>query len=211
VYNQQGSLGGWGLNLESTWALTNVDVSENTIHDFDSGGIRVNGKVITNISSNEIVTSSSLTGPPIPHTGIVLISHSTAVGNRIITYPEPLGTSSGGGIEMESDNVVTRNTVEGFTIGIIPLGSVNTIMFNRVSLAEAGIVLAGSSNTVQNNSLFNILHGGAAVQSDCASTSNLVTNNIINGSFWGISSFDEANTVTPNSFSNVTHLISPTC
>jgi hypothetical protein len=203
IYNQMGSGAGYGVILENTNATPiSVSVLGSAIHDFDQGGIQVVGNIASTIKSNEINTS---TGP----SGIILNAGGIVANNRVNTHVPPPGTSSGVGINVISDATITNNTVEGFTVGIWPLGTNNTVNLNKVSLASSAVVVSGSANTIQHNSFLHIF--SEAIHFNCTGTANVVTHNIINDSFWGIIDDDGTNVITPNSYFNVTRLISPPC
>ena len=205
IYNQTGTGAGFGVILENTNATPiSVSVLGSAIHDFDQGGIQVGGNIASTIKSNEINTS---TGP----SGINLNTGGIVANNRVNTHLPPQGTSSGVGISVMSDASITNNTVEGFTVGIWPLGTNNTVNLNKVSLAEAAVVVSGSANTIQHNSFLHIIHGGEAIHFNCTGTANVVTHNIINDSYWGIIDDDGTNVIIPNSYFNVTNLVSPPC
>jgi hypothetical protein len=216
TYGQKGNGRGFGIFIEGTTSpAKTVSVTNSSIHDFDSEGIRTNGSVLppslaVNITSNSVISSSSFSGNPV-YGGIdVQGAAGSVLNNRVITHPASTGISSGTGIAFPSSSTVNGNTVENFTVGIWPLGNSNTIKSNEVSLAGSGIVISGSSNVVENNLLFN-LKGGAGISFNCTGSSNTVIHNFVNDAYWGIVDPHGTNTVSPNSFANVQNVISGPC
>jgi hypothetical protein len=191
---------------------TTVAVQGNSIHDFDGTGISVSGKVTATVKQNEIVTSNSFSGSPAPE-GIVFYSGGTIADNIVITHPQPPGISAETGISVESDTIVAHNTVENFTIGIWLLGNSNEATSNRILLAGSAIVISGANNDVEFNSLINnqTSDGGDGISLNCTGIGNTVIHNTINDTYWGIVDSHGVNTIAPNSFSNVTYLVSPPC
>jgi len=216
VYNELAARAGYGILLDNTTSsVKTITVANSSIHDFDAEGIRSNVRptpstLAVRISSNSVVTTNTLGGNPVDAGGIDIDAVGTISRNRVLTHPQQQGISSGVGISTLSSSIITNNTVDGFTIGIWEIGDSNTIKLNRVSLAEGGILVSGRNNVVKGNSIMDIIHGGAAIGFNCTGTSNIVTHNIINDSYYGI--IDHAgNIISPNSFSNVTQLVSPPC
>jgi hypothetical protein len=215
TFNQTGSGGGFGIFMEPvTSSMKTVSITASNIHDFDSGGIRSNANstlptLTVSIKRNLVVTTNSLAQSVAE--GIDIDGIGTISGNHVITHPELPGVSSGVGIAGLSNLTISSNTVEGFSIGIWPLGNSNTVTSNHVSLASGGIVISGANNIVEYNTLFDIIHGGEALGFNCTGTSNTVIHNTINGSFSGIIGDTGTNTISPNSYSNVANLISPPC
>jgi hypothetical protein len=216
VYRQVASRAGYGILLDSsTSSSKSITVANSSVHDYDAEGIRTNSgplpsPLTVNIHSNSVISSESLSGTAVSG-GIDIDAVGKISGNSVLTGSQPLGTSSGVGIAVASNMTVTFNTVAGYTIGIWEIGDSNIIKDNRISLAEGGITLSGHNNIVQYNSIVDILHGGDAIGFNCTGTSNVVTHNNINDSYWGIISDHGNNVITPNSFSNVTRIVSPPC
>jgi hypothetical protein len=163
------------------------------------------------VASDIIISSASFGGAPINGGVDVQGATGSILNNRVITHPAGIGVSAGVGIAVPSNSTVIGNSVENFSIGIWPLGDSNTITSNQVILAGSAIVISASDNVVENNLLFTNTQGGAGVSFDCTATSNTVIKNIINDSFSGIVDAPATNMITPNSFSNVTNVISGTC
>ena len=216
VYRHSASRAGYGILLDSsTSSSKTITVANSSVHDYDAEGIRTNSgpppsPLTVDIHSNSVISSESLSGDPVSG-GIDIDAVGKILGNHVLTGPQPLGTSSGVGISVGSGITIARNTVAGYTIGIWELGDSNTIKENKVVLAEGGIVVSGQNNIVQYNSILDIVHGGDAIGFNCTGTSNVVTHNIINDSYWGIIDDHGNNVLTPNSFSNVTKIVSPPC
>jgi len=210
TFNQKGNGSGWGIFLEAGEAasMSTVSITQSSIHDFDTEGIRSNANtsppaLTVNIKNNSVAINKSPT----------LYSSAAAIdidGIGVISGNSLIGPSSGIGIALLSNLRVLNNTIEGLGIGIWPVGSLNTIKSNRVSMAEAGIIVSGNSNDVEYNSFMN-LGAGNAISFNCMGTSNTVTHNRINDSAYGIETDPGGNTVKPNSFSNVTNVSGPTC
>jgi hypothetical protein len=217
TYGQKGNGNGFGIFLEGTTSpAKTVSVTNSSIHDFDSEGIRTNGSAIppsltVNIISNAIISSSSFSGKPAFGGIDIQGAAGSILNNRVITHPAPAGVSAGAGIAFPSNSMVTGNTVENFSVGIWSLGSSNTIKSNQVSLAGSAIVISASNNVVENNFLFTNLNGAAGISFNCTGTGNTVIHNFINDADWGIVDIHGTNTVTPNSFSNVANAISGPC
>jgi hypothetical protein len=213
--NQKGNGYGFGIFAEGTTSpAKTVAVRNSSVHDFDSEGIRTNGSVVpsltVNITFNTVISSSSFSGPAV-YGGIdIQGAEGSIMNNRVITHPAPAGVSTGVGVAFPTDTTVIGNTVANFSVGVWALGTSNTIKSNQVSLAGSAIVLSASSNIVQNNFLFN-LNGGAGISFNCTGTGNTVINNFVNDAFWGIVDPHGTNTISPNSFSNVTKVISGPC
>jgi hypothetical protein len=111
-----------------------------------------------------------------------------------------------------SSLTISYNTILGFGIGIWPVGNFVTIESNKISMAIAGIVLTGKGHLVEYNSIFDTINGGAGIQLGCSSTTqNTIIHNVINDSYNGITGDNGTNVISPNSFSNVTNVISPPC
>jgi hypothetical protein len=213
TYGQKGNGYGFGIFLEGTTAQAKtVTVANNTVHDFDSEGIRTNGtnsSLRVNINGNSVISSSSFSGAPV-YGGIDVQGAAGSIAyNRVLTHPAPAGVSAGTGIAFPSDSKVIGNTVVSFTVGMWSLGNANTINSNDVSLAVGAIVISGSSNVIEYNVLFTTVDGGTAIGIDGAGTNNIVIHNLINEAEWGISADHYTNTITPNTFSNVTNMVSP--
>jgi hypothetical protein len=212
TYRQTGNGYGFGIFLEGTTDPTkSVTVADNSVHDFDSEGIRTNGSPVpsltVNIKSNSVISSNTFSGNPV-YGGIDLQgSAGSIVGNRVFTHPAPPGVSAGTGIALASNTVVSGNTVVNW--GIWELGDFNTIKSNMVSLPGGAIIVNGNHNMVQFNRILNT-GGGTGVSFNCAGTANTVIHNIINDSDWGIINHP-GNTISPNSFSNVVGMVSPPC
>jgi hypothetical protein len=215
AYGQNGNGYGFGIFLEGTTApAKTVTVKNNSVHDFDSEGIRTNGSGVSltvNITSNSVVHSNSFSGNP-AYGGIdVQGAMGTISNNRVITHPAPPGVSAGTGIAFPSSSVVTGNTVENFSVGIWALGNSNSVKTNQVSLTGAAIVISGDSNDVENNSLLNLTRdGGAGISFNCTGTSNTVIHNLINDAAVGIVNHT-GNLISPNTYSNVAVQVSPPC
>ncbi len=208
TYGQSGNGYGFGIFLEGTTPTAKtVTVSNSSVHDFDSEGIRTNGSHVpnltVNIESNLVISSTTFGGNPVYGEIDVQGAVGSILNNQVITHPAPPGISAGVGIAGPSNMVVSNNMVVG--TGIWLLGDSNTIKANRVSFG-GGITISGHHNTVQYNSTF-----GAGISFNCTGTLNTVTNNVINDSYWGILDDHGNNIISPNSFSNVTKLISPPC
>jgi hypothetical protein len=203
VRNQSGTGSGFGIFLESTTpSPKTITVTNSSVHAFDAEGIRATENTIpktitVNIRGNSIITANRNASAGMSLDAVGTISEN-AVINRVV---------QGVGIGVLSNTVISNNTVTGW--GIWPLGDSNIIKLNRVSLA-GGITISGQDNTVQYNTIAN-LDGGSALSFNCTGTSNTVTHNVINESYWGIIDDHGGNTITPNSFSNVTKIISPPC
>jgi hypothetical protein len=208
IFNQLGTGVGYGLIATGSSPVT-VSVLHCSIHDFDQGGISIDGSLTATIKSNEIVTSTSFSGSSAP-AGIILYSSGTVANNRVITHPQPPGVSANAGISIESDVVVTNNTVETFTIGIWALGDSDTVTSNRVLLAGGGVVISGNNNDVEYNSFTN-LPNAAGISFNCTGTGNTVIHNVVNDAYWGIVDPHGTNTIAPNTFTNVAKVISPPC
>lgn len=208
TYGQKGNGYGFGIFLEGTTAPAKlVSVKHCSVHDFDSEGIRSNGSVAppslaVDIRSNAVVSSTSFGSAPEYGEIDVQGAAGSIVGNRVVTYPAPPGISTGSGIVVESNSVVSGNTV--INTGIIELGDSNVISANTV-LWGGGITVVGNGNTVQNNSSY-----GAGISFNCTGTSNTVTNNTINDSDFGIMDHS-GNTIAPNWFLNVARMVLPPC
>jgi hypothetical protein len=214
TYRQRGNGYGFGIFLEGTTApAKTVTVTGSSVHDFDSEGIRTNGSVVPSLTvqlkSNSVISSNSFSGKPV-YGGIDVQGALGAVSNnRVITHPAAPGVSAGTGIAFPSSSTVTGNTVENFTVGIWALGNSNTVKSNHVSLDSAGIIISGSGNDVETNSLLN-LSGGYGIGFNCTGTANTVIHNMVNDAATGIVPHG-MNTITPNTYSNVTQVISPPC
>jgi hypothetical protein len=161
------------------------------------------------IRTNSVITSDQLNSTPSAG-GIDVDASGTISGNRIISRPETVGISAGVGIAFASNTVVSNNTVVGFSIGIWPIGNSNTVKANMVVLTSGAVVLSGQNNIVQYNSIFDVIHGGAAISFNCTGTFNIVTHNIISDANIGIIDHP-GNIVAPNSYSNVNGILSPPC
>jgi hypothetical protein len=215
TYGQKGNGYGFGIFLEGTTAQAKtVSVKNDTVHDFDSEGIRTNGtnsSLTVNIVSNSVISSSSFNGKPV-YGGIdVQGAMGSITNNRVLTHPAPAGVSAGTGIAFSSNSTVSGNTVVSFSVGIWSLGNTNTINSNEISLASGAVVVSGSGNVVKNNFVFTTVNGGAGISFNCTGTNNVVTGNLINQSDWGIIDLHGTNTIVPNTFSNVTNMVSGTC
>ena len=213
TYGQKGNGFGFGIFLEGTTAQAKtVTVNSNTVHDFDGEGIRTNGdnsSLRVNITGNSVISASSFSGKPV-YAGIDVQGATGSITyNHVLTHPAPAGVSSGTGIAFSSDSTVIGNTVVSFSVGMWSLGDANTINSNEVSLAVGAIVISGSSNVIENNVLFTTVDGGTAIGIDTAGTNNVVIHNFINEAEFGISADHDTNTITPNTFSNVTNMVSP--
>jgi len=207
TYGQRGNGYGFGIFLEGTTAPSkSVSVKHCSVHDFDSEGIRSNGSVVpsltVDIRSNVVESSTVFGAAPVYGEIDVQGAAGSIVGNRVITYPAEPGISSGTGIVLTSNTVVSGNTV--INSGIIELGDSNIITGNNV-LWGGGITVTGKNNSVQRNSLF-----GYGIGFNCTGTSNTVTNNTINDSDYGITDHP-GNTIAPNWFLNVARMVSPPC
>jgi hypothetical protein len=201
---------GFGIFLESTTSPTKtITVSNSSIHDYDSGGIRCNcnSSITVSINTNSVVASNSAGTNP-PGEGIDISSPGQIVNNSVISNPAPPAVSAGTGIVVESNVAVTGNTVVGW--GIFAAGDSNTIKSNRVLKADGGIGIGGTSNDVEFNFLANF-PGGAGISFNCTGSGNTVIHNTINDAYWGILDPHGTNTVAPNTFTNVANLTSPPC
>jgi len=215
THGQKGNGYGFGIFLEGTTPQAKtVTVKNSTVHDFDSEGIRTNGtnsSLTANITSTSVISSSSFSGKPV-YGGIdVQGATGSITNNRVLTHPAPAGVSAGTGIAFPSNATVSGNTVVSFSVGIWSLGDTNTITANEVSLAGSAVVVSGSGNVVKNNVLFTTINSGEGISFNCTGTNNIVTNNLINESYWGIIDLHGTNTITPNTFSNVTKIVSGSC
>ena len=204
IFNQLGNGAGWGIFLESAPpSMSNVSLTENSIHDVDGEGIRSNANstppsLTVDIEGNSVAISNSLT----------LYSSAAAIdidGIGVISGNSLLGPSLGIGITFLSNITVSNNTREQFGIGLWAKDS-NTIDSNKILSAQAGVILSGKNNDVEHNSLMNITDGGTAVHFNCTGTLNTVTHNTINDTYWGIQSDPGGNVVAPNLFSNVARI-----
>lgn len=207
TYGQSGNGAGFGIFLEGTTPTPKtITVSSNSVHDFDSEGIRTNGtpapSLTVNISSNMVVSSTIFGANPVY--GEIDIQGATGSirNNQVITHPAPPGISAGTGITGPSNMVVSNNTVVG--TGIWLLGDSNTITGNKVAFG-GGITVSGQNNTVRNNTIF-----GDGISFNCTGTMNTVIKNVINDSVIGISNHP-GNIISPNTFVNVGTLVSPLC
>jgi len=217
TYGQRGNGYGFGIFLEGTTSpAKTVSVTDSSIHDFDSEGVRTNGSGVppsltVKITSNAVISASSFSGNPV-YGGVDLQGAAGSIlYNRVITHPAPAGISAGVGIAIPSNSTITGNTVENFTVGIWSLGTHNAIESNQVSLAGSAVIISASNNLVENNSLFTNLKGGAGISFNCTGTGNTVIHNFVNDAYWGIVDIHGSNTITPNSFSNVRNVISGPC
>lgn len=211
IFNQIGTGAGYGLVAENAGSsAVTVSVLGCSVHDFDAGGISMDGNLSATIKSNEIVTSSSFSGSSAPG-GIILYSSGTVANNRVITHPQPPGVSANTGISIESDVIVANNTIENFTIGVWALGNSDSVRSNKVLLAGGGVVISGNNNDVEYNSFTDLPSGGAGIDFNCTGTGNTVIHNVVNDAFWGIVGPHGTNTLSPNTFTNVANVISPPC
>jgi hypothetical protein len=214
AYSQSGNGAGFGIFLEGTTSpAKTVTVKNNSVHDFDSEGIRTNGtgapNLTVNITSNSVIHSNAFAGNP-AYGGIdIQGAKGTVSNNRVITHPAAPGVSAGTGIAVPSLSVVNGNTVENFSVGIWMLGNSNSVKTNQVSLAGSAIVISGNGNHVESNSLLN-LRGGAGISFNCTGTGNTVIHNLINDATVGVVDHG-GNTISPNTYSNVDVVISPPC
>jgi len=208
IYNQTGNGRGFGASFDCTTASpVAVEVIGNSIHDFDQTGLAAYRNLTADISSNVLVASSSFTGAA-PN-GIVLYARGTVSGNLVISHPQPPGISAETGITVQSNVVVTNNTVEAFTIGIWPLGDSNKVLSNKLLQVSLGIAVNGSNNDVEHNNMTGLPNGGAGIGLNCASSGNIVIHNVVNDSFWGILQTHSGDTTSPNKFFNVARILSP--
>jgi hypothetical protein len=218
THGQKGNGNGFGIFLEGTTSTAKTVTAENSsIHDFDSVGIQTNGSAVppsltVNIKSNSLISSSSFSGNPVFGGISVAGAAGSVLNNRVITHPPKVGRSAGTGIALLSNSKATGNTVENFSVGIWLVGGSNTMESNQVSLASSAVVISGSNNVVENNVLFTTIDGGAGISFNCTGTGNTVIHNLVNDSFLGLSGIPgTSNTITPNSFSSVTSVMSGPC
>jgi len=214
AYRQKGNGFGFGIFLEGTTSPPKtVTVKSNSVHDFDSEGIRTNGSVVpsltVNITSNSVIHSNTFSGKPAFGGIDVQGAMGTISNNRVITHPAAPGVSAGTGIAVPSSSIVTGNTVENFSVGIWALGNSNSVKTNQVSLAGGAIIISGNSNDIESNSLLN-LNGGSGISFNCTGTGNTVIHNLIDDAALGIENHS-GNTISPNTYSNVAAQISPPC
>ena len=189
--------------------MSTVSITNNSIHDFDDEGIRSNANstpplLTVHIRHNSVTISNSPT----------LYASAAAIdidGVGDISANGLLGPSMGIGIPVLSNLTISKNTIEGFGIGIWPIGDSNAIRFNTISTINgSGIILSGNSNRVTHNKLLN-MDGGSAISFNCTGTSNTVMHNTINDSLYGVASDPGGNVVLSNWFVNVTTILAPKC
>ena len=208
TYGQTGNRSGYGIFLEGTTpSPKTITVSNNSVHDFDSEGIRTNGNITppsltVNIESNVVDSSIGYGGNPVA--GEIDVQGATGAirNNEAITHPAPPGISAGVGVAGPSNMVVANNFVVGS--GIFLLGDSNAITGNRVAFG-GGITVMGQNNTVRYNSVF-----GDPISFNCTGTGNTVIDNTIRDSNVGIVNHP-GNVISPNTFVNVGILIVPPC
>jgi hypothetical protein len=210
TYNQVAGRSGFGIWMESTTSPTKtITVTNNSVHDFDSGAIRCNcnASMTVDIDSNSVVSTNLPSSQP-PGEAIDISSPGKISNNIVIANLEPPAVASGAGIVTESNALISGNTLVGWSI--FALADSNTITSNRVLLSSAGINIAGTNNHVEHNFLMN-LPGGAGISFNCSGTGNTVIHNRINDAAWGIIDLHGTNTISPNTFTNVANVISPPC
>ncbi len=212
THDQIAQRSGFGIFLESTTStIKTVTVTESSVHDFDSGGIRCSCPtgMTVDISLNSVTGSNSASNDS-PDEGIDMDATGTISNNTVLSNPAPPATSQGVGIAFKSNMVVTGNTVIGWGAGIWPIGDSNIIKSNHVSKAGGGITLSGTNNDVENNFLANF-PGGAGISFNCTGSGNTVIHNQVNDAYWGIIDPHGVNTISPNPFTNVQTLVSGSC
>ncbi len=212
TYNQIANGSGFGIFLESTTSPSKtITISDSSVHDFDSGGIRCNcnSGMTVDIDSNAVVGSNVPSANP-PGEAIDMNAPGKITNNSVISNPAPPASSAGVGIAFGSNMVVSGNTVVGWGAGIWTIGDSSTIKSNRVLKAGGGITLSGSNNDVEHNFLSNF-PGGAGISFNCTGTGNTVIHNVVNDAYWGIVDPRGTNTTSPNTFTNVANVTSGSC
>jgi len=209
IYNQTGNGIGFGANFVCTTASpVTVAVIGNSIHDFDQAGLSAGGNLRAVFRSNVLVASSSFTGAA-PN-GIVFYTRGIVSDNLVVSHPQPPGISAETGIAVQSNVVVTYNTIEAFTIGIWALGDSNKVLSNKLLQVNQGIVVNGSNNDMEYNNMTGLPNVGVGISLYCAS-GNIVIHNVVNDSSWGIFQPHSGDKISPNEFFNVANILSPPC
>ncbi len=224
----QGCHGGQGVYVQSfgTPGTATVSITNNCVHDYQKTGILADGDGTTvTIKGNRVVGW----GPNIyqQKNGIEFTSGATGtvsnntVTNDVYTGPNPYGAA--GILLYASQGIqVTNNDVGTTQFGIVAytdpnysttgnpggLGDNTLIKGNTVTnaLNFDAIEVCSNNNTIQGNSVMNSSPSAIHLDSACGSTgnNNSVTNNNINEGCAGILQGGTGNTLSGNSFQNLT-------
>jgi hypothetical protein len=207
--HQSGNGYGFGIFIDEYGSsMKTISIRRSTVRDFDADGIRSNASAAT-LNADIRNNSVTLGTPPTAYASGAAISIDgigNITGNSLVDRARsPIGI----GIGAVSKTNIVGNTIEGFVIGLWPLGDSNVIKGNKVVATDVGIVISGSANLVEQNSFMNI--PDSAVSFNCTGTGNSVIHNLINDAGFGVGAFSGSNTITPNTYSNVHTIVGPSC
>jgi parallel beta-helix repeat protein len=229
----QGCQVGLAINVESTSGSPAVNISDNSVRNYDKNGITASGPG-TGGGPDVTVTANTVIGvgatAATAQNGIQIGFGATgSVTNNYVAdniYTGLIYGSSGILLYASAGITVTGNTVESAQLGIVPatdptygLADGTIIRANHVGGTQNydALDLCSDNNTAESNVIYGSAQSGVHLDDSCSpstGSNNTVNSNTINEACAGILLGTGTNTnISPNTFMNVTNttLAGDTC
>ncbi|MGB7330401.1 MAG: right-handed parallel beta-helix repeat-containing protein [Terriglobales bacterium] len=230
----QGCQIGLAINVESNTGSPAVTISNNSVRNYDKNGITASGPgtgggPAVTVSSNTVIgigptSATAQNGIQIGYGATGSVTSNEVADDIYVNPPcggngEPSCYGSSGILIYASSGVsVSTNTVESTQLAIVPasdptLGTANntSIKTNHIGGTQTfdAIDLCSDSNTAETNIIYGSAQSGVHVDDECppsTGSNNTVTKNTINEACAGVLlGSGSSNTVSPNTFANVTN------
>ncbi|MGB6387279.1 MAG: right-handed parallel beta-helix repeat-containing protein [Terriglobales bacterium] len=230
----QGCQIGLAINVESNTGSPAVTISNNSVRNYDKNGITASGPgtgggPAVTVSSNTVIgigptSATAQNGIQIGYGATGSVTSNEVADDIYVNPPcggngEPSCYGSSGILIYASSGVsVSTNTVESTQLAIVPasdptLGTANntSIKTNHIGGTQTfdAIDLCSDGNTAETNIIYGSAQSGVHVDDECppsTGSNNTVTKNTINEACAGVLlGSGSSNTVSPNTFANVTN------
>jgi hypothetical protein len=222
------------INVESNTGSPAVTISNNSVRNYDKNGITASGPgtgggPAVTVSSNTVIgigptSATAQNGIQIGYGATGSVTSNEVADDIYVNPPcggngEPSCYGSSGILIYASSGVsVSTNTVESTQLAIVPasdptLGTANntSIKTNHIGGTQTfdAIDLCSDGNTAETNIIYGSAQSGVHVDDECppsTGSNNTVTKNTINEACAGVLlGSGSSNTVSPNTFANVTN------
>lgn len=218
-----GCQSGYGILVQNSTAPTStLNVNNSTVHDFQKNGIvgQETGAVL-NAAGNTVLGQGPTDGAAENGIEIAFGATGKITGNSVSDFVYSPATATSSGILLFDSGLVTitGNNVANTQGGIVivetasPNADSNIVTSNKVYGTHIvdGIDVCSDHNTVKTNTVNSSAESGIHNDSSCtgSNTGNLITGNTINEACAGllIGQTPLSNTLTPNTFFNVTNTL----
>ena len=187
------NISGYGAYLEEADTSGAVEIRNSFFEKFNTG-IAIFGTLLTaNVHGNVIANNN---------VGIYI---DNASGNVSCNFITSAGSNTEGIYDVFSPVAISGNTIEGGNLGVNSVGGTGAIASNYIHATSTGISSLGSGKpTIQNNRIINPSTAGIDLSCQPATLSS----NTINDAVLAIANVPEGLALGPNSYFNVTQVVS---